>query len=504
MLSLHHKKTCCEIIDSNFFLLIVIKLVNAESFEDINMSNPLKTSSSNLDNLGLQLSTSLSELPDYLLPFQTPLAQTVAPAVTQTSISPSSLPVTSLLIVITILAVIPLLIGIVLIILPVVLLLVGLICLHAHFFSDKKGKPKKKPKSRKACDCDHKLKGLPKASQKERGCNRVKRMKRSQVLSNKKTKKLAKRRDMRTVRLLQEHQREIDKAWQNQKPPPYRISEFGMLRKPEQEDMAVKAWKDKQQAEQQAKIARQEHVKCKVKFDALSPEDKEKFVEAKSTRWVAFQQHLNTLTTRQQIHFNTKAIRKKGHLAANQTVSTTAWNAYSQVQGMPRCDAEFTSPQGSEYSPFCAAFVFSMLTPTDHYTGRDVHQAIFALGFSLAKGKVGYHGLTGKVSRAKKRVPKIFKNEANPDDMTPLPGVSAAPPLMEFPMLHDKKVGHDGRKPVPSEAHVIIQENVYRGLVGHPPGSLDARYHSYFDLYLGDDFRYYIYNLEDDVVKSIM
>jgi hypothetical protein len=259
-----------------------------------------------------------------------------------------------------------------------------------------------------------------------------------------------------------------------------------VLRKPEQEDMAAKAWKDKQQAEQQAKIARQECVERKVKFDALSPEDKEKFVEAKSTRWVASQQHLDTLTTRWQIHFNTKAIRKKGHLAANQTVSTIARNAYSQVQGMPQHDAEFTSLQGSEYSPFCAAFVFSMLTPPDHYTGRDVHQAIFMLGFSLAKGKVGYHGLTGKVSRAKERVPKIFKNEANPDDMTPLPGVSAAPPLMEFPMLHDKKVGYDGCKLVPSEAYVIIQENVYRGLVGHPPGSLDARYHSYFDLYLGD------------------
>ena len=84
------------------------------------------------------------------------------------------------------------------------------------------------------------------------------------------------------------------------------------------------------------------------------------------------------------------------------------------------------------------------------------------------------------MSRAKGRVPKFFKNEANPDDMTPLPGVSAAPPLMEFPMLYDKKLGYDGRKPVPSEARVVIQENVYRGLVGHPPGS-EARYRSYFE-----------------------
>jgi len=131
-----------------------------------------------------------------------------------------------------------------------------------------------------------------------------------------------------------------------------------------------------------------------------------------------------------------------------------------------------------------------MLTPLDQYTGRDVRQAIFASEFSLAKGKVGYHGLTGEVARAKERVPKIFENEANPDGTTPLPGVSAPPPLMEFPMLHDKQVGYDGRKPVPSEARVIIQKNVagktvYRGLVGHPPGS-GARYHSYFDLYLGD------------------
>jgi hypothetical protein len=77
-----------------------------------------------------------------------------------------------------------------------------------HFFSDTKEKPKRKPKSHKARACDCKLKGLPKASQKERGRNGVKRTKWSQVLSDKKTKKLAKRRDMRTVRLLQEHQRE--------------------------------------------------------------------------------------------------------------------------------------------------------------------------------------------------------------------------------------------------------------------------------------------------------
>jgi len=324
------------------------------------MPNPLKASSS---NVVLPPSTSLlSKPPIYPPPFQlmqTPYSQITAPAVTQNSVSPSSLPITSLLIVIIIIAVVPLLIGLVVIIVAVVLLLIGLVRLRAHFFGDTKEKPKRKPQSRKARSRDRKLKGLPKASQKERGRNGVERTKRLPGLSDKKIKKLTERRNMRTARLLQERRRKIDKAWQDQKPPPYGISKFGVLRKPEREDMAVKAWKDKQRAEQRADIARQERVKRKTEFDALSPEDREKFVEAKSARRAASQQRdLDTFTKRWRIRFDTKATRRKGRIAANQMLSTTARNAYSQVQGMPRRDAEFTSPQGSEYSPFCAAFVF--------------------------------------------------------------------------------------------------------------------------------------------------
>lgn len=163
----------------------------------------------------------------------------------------------------------------------------------------------------------------------------------------------------------------------------------------------------------------------------------------------------------------------------------TARTAYASAQGMPARGAAYTSPQGSECSPFCAAFVFSTFLFLEPYNGKDVRQAVFASELANTKGGVGYNAFTGKASKSKDKLPKNFENRLNSDGTSPLHGASPAPgnPLKEFPIMHNKQIGYDGRKPAPTEARIITQKNAagqteLKGLIGHPAGSND---HNLFD-----------------------
>jgi len=119
-------------------------------------------------------------------------------------------------------------------------------------------------------------------------------------------------------------------------------------------------------------------------------------------------------------------------------------------------------------------FYISNLTITslsDKYNGKDVRQAVYAGEHAKAKGGVGFNAATGKEAKNKDKLPKDFGNRPNTDGSTPLPGAGTTG-LKEFPMMHNKKNGYDGRKPAPTAERIITKTNAAGktelvGKVGH-------------------------------------
>ena len=89
----------------------------------------------------------------------------------------------------------------------------------------------------------------------------------------------------------------------------------------------------------------------------------------------------------------------------------------------------------------------------DSYTGRDIRQAVYAFEYAKTKGRVGYSDVTGV---KQKTMPETL-NRVNRDQSLPLPGVAPGG-LLEFPIFHDRKNGHDGRRPT-TDARVITKQN---------------------------------------------
>lgn len=132
--------------------------------------------------------------------------------------------------------------------------------------------------------------------------------------------------------------------------------------------------------------------------------------------------------------------------------------------------------------PFCATFVFSTFLFLEPYNGKDVRQAVSTYGLAKAKGGVGYSELMSQLvgdGKVAKKWPKVFENRLNSDGSRPLEDEVKPLDWEEFPIMQDKRKGYDGRRPVPTEARIIMKhspaETELMGLVGHSPGSNDHK-----------------------------
>jgi len=324
----------------------------------------------------------------------------------------------------------------------------------------KKAAGVKVPTNRKARAKARVAKGQPKATAKDRGRVPGKpKTKPKPPMSPKKKAKVAERKEDRKLGKQQKFAGKIADARQKQKAPPYGMDASGKLRKPEESDMSKKAWTDKQAAKT-AKAGRT------AAYNALSPEDKAKKQSASATKQATKQaadKAGNVKEKNRQNRIKTKATANTQRKAENRKNANTAKAAYKDAVGMPSRGDKFTSPKGNVYN------------------GKDVRQAVFAGEHAKAKGGVGFNGVTGKEAKNKDKVPKDFGNRPNDDGSTPLPGVTGGG-LKEFPILHDKKNGHDGRRPAPTAERIITKTNAAGktelvGKVGH--GATGDDHHSF-------------------------
>jgi len=308
----------------------------------------------------------------------------------------------------------------------------------------------KVPTNRKARAKARVAKGQPKATAKDRGRVPGKpKAKPKPPMTDKKKAKVAERKDNRKLGKQQKFAGKIAEAKQKQKAPPYGMDASGALRKPQEGDMASKAWKDKQNA-QTAKAART------AAYNAMTPEQKAAKQGASATKQAAKQASDKANGVKDKNRQNRVAAKAKANTqrkADNRKNANTAKAAYNSAVGLPSRGASYTSPKGNTYN------------------GKDVRQAVYAAEHATAKGGVGYSQATGKEAKNKDKVPKEFGNRPNSDKSIPLPGVAPGG-LKEFPILHNKQHGHDGRRPAPTAERIITKKNAAGntelvGKVGH-------------------------------------
>ncbi|KAF9565891.1 hypothetical protein CPC08DRAFT_759264 [Agrocybe pediades] len=320
----------------------------------------------------------------------------------------------------------------------------------------KKAAGVKVPTNRKARAKARVAKGQPKATAKDKGRTPgVPRVKPKPPMSAKKQNRVAEKKENRNLAKKQKHANKIAEAKQKQKMPPYGMDEHGKLRKPEQSEVAKGAWTKHTKA-QTDKAGR------KAAWHAMSPADqakKEAASKAKQGAKAAADKAGNVKDKNRQNRVNSKAKTNAQRKAENQKHAAAARTQYNNAQGLPSRHDKFTSPQGKPY------------------TGKDVRQGVYASEHAQAKGGVGYNAHTGKPAATKQKLPKEFENRPNSDGTHPLPGVAPGN-LKEYPIVHDKQHGHDGRKPTPSDARIITTKNsaghtVLAGKVGHAAGSDD-------------------------------
>jgi hypothetical protein len=275
----------------------------------------------------------------------------------------------------------------------------------------------------------------------------------------------------------------VAEARQRQRVPPYGIHPItGVLRTPQETDMAIKAWKDSENI-RAAKASRT------VLYNAMSPADKAERQSASATQQAA--QRLEDQTEGIKEKNRKDRVTRKKIATAQRTTNNRidahiAKAAFSTALGLPPRWEVYTSPKGSEYQiQFRITFVLyfcniSIVSFLDDYNGKDVRQAVYASEFARTKGGVGYNAATGAKSKNKEKMPKVFHNRKNTDNSRPLPGV---PPdgLSEFPIVHERQKGYDGRRPA-SDARIITKQNAAGlielvGKVGHSSGSTD--HHSF-------------------------
>jgi len=309
----------------------------------------------------------------------------------------------------------------------------------------------KVPTNRKARAQARVDKGMPKATAKDKGrVPGVPRTKPKPAMTANKVAKVAERKENRKLGKQQKFAGKVAEAKQKQKAPPYGIDQTtGALRKPQQADMATKAWNDKQKA-QTDKATRT------AAYNALSPAEKAKKEGASKVKQdtkKAADIAGGVKDKNRQNRVKTKAAANTQRKTENKNAVNTAKAAYGNALGLPSRGATYTSPKGNDYN------------------GKDVRQAVYASEFAKAKGGLGYGKITGKEAKNKDKVPKTFGNRPNSDGSTPLPGVAPGG-LSEFPILHNKQNGHDGRRPAPTDARIITKQNGGRtelvGKVGHP------------------------------------
>lgn len=323
----------------------------------------------------------------------------------------------------------------------------------------KKAKGEKVPTNRKARAQARVAKGQPKATAKDKGrVPGVPRTKPKPAMTPKKVAKVAEKKDNRKLAKQQKFAGKVAEAKQKQKAPPYGIDPTtGALRKPQKDDMAAKAWNDKQK-KQTDKASR------RAAYNALSSADKAAKENASKTKQAAKQAADKTGNVKEKNRQNrvkTKANANAQRKTENKKNANTAKAAYNTAQGLPSRKESYTSPKGNAYN------------------GKDVRQAVYASEYAKAKGGLGYNQYTGKEAKTKEKVPKNFENRLNSDGSRPLPGVAPGG-LSEFPILHNKQNGHDGRRPAPTDARIITKKNAAGqtelvGKVGHPATGDDHR-----------------------------
>jgi len=312
----------------------------------------------------------------------------------------------------------------------------------------KKADNTKVPTNRKARAKARVANGQPRATAKDK----IRGPKLISAVTQKKAAKVAEKKDNRKVAKQRQFAAKVGEARQKQKVPPYGIDPVtGALRRPQKEDMSPNAY-DKKLRAQYAKAART------AAYTAMSPADKaakQSASAAKQARKRAADKTGGVKEKNRQKRVKAKANANTQRKAENRKNANIAKAAYSTAQGLPSRGATYTSPQGRPYN------------------GKDVRQAVYASEYAKAKGGLGFSQRIGfEVKKKSDKVPKEFKNNPNRGDGNlALPGVPSGG-LLEFPILHNKQNGHDGRRPAPTEARIITKKDagktVLVGKIGHP------------------------------------
>jgi len=158
--------------------------------------------------------------------------------------------------------------------------------------------------------------------------------------------------------------------------------------------------------------------------------------------------------------------REKADHAKRLINAKTEYAKSSQTKTLPDRSTVYITPQGNKF------------------TGKDVRQAAFFFHVATQK-PVGYKLADGSnVKKKQDRHPKEFQNrEQGPahDRKKPLTDISGTgQKYREYGIVHDKKIGYDGRSPNPTETRLIMLENTagvheFAGVVAHPDSTREDR-----------------------------